>query len=79
MVDDRAGLLGRSCEWRGQIWRVRDLLDEDRLLILESERRQVQSNAYGEGHRRVPDRLELSLDSEEARQLLEQLQAQNLR
>lgn len=63
-------LLGQSCELRGRSWRVRDLLPDAGLLVLESADQQVQSNAYGEGHRRVPDRLELSLGSEEAQALL---------
>lgn len=63
-------LLGQPCELRGRPWRIRDLLTDAGLLVLESADQQVQSNAYGEGHRRVPDRLELSLGSDEAQALL---------
>lgn len=66
-------LLGLPCEWRGRAWRVRDVLIDAGLLVLESADRQVQSNAYGEGHRRVPERLELELASEEAQALLHEL------
>ena len=63
-------LLGQPCTLRGRAWRIRDLLTDARLLVLESADQQVQSNAYGEGHRRVPDQLELSLGSDEAQALL---------
>lgn len=63
-------LLGQPCEWRGKLWQIRDVLTDAGLLVLESADQQVQSNAYGEGHRRVPERLELRLESEDAQALM---------
>ena len=76
----KAGLtsyLGRTVEFRGAPHLLKDVLLDQQLLILEPLAQQsVQTNAYGEGHRRVPSVIELPLASEEARLLIQELASQ---
>lgn len=66
--------LGRTVEFRGVPHLVKDVLLDQQLLILEPlAQPTVQTNAYGEGHRRVPAVVELPLASEEAQRLIQAL------
>lgn len=67
--------IGRRIHWRQREWLLRDYLRDSGLLVLESTQSQVQANAYGEGHRKVPERLEIESRSEEGQRLLAQLQS----
>ncbi|MDJ0864453.1 MAG: hypothetical protein QNJ87_17750 [Gammaproteobacteria bacterium] len=44
------------------VWEIVEVLDDGPTLVLESlKRRVVQGSQYGEGHRRVPQRLSIPL------------------
>ena len=51
-------LIGARVHYLEDRWQVIEILDDGPTLVLESlQRRVVQYNQYGEGHRRVPQRL----------------------
>ena len=51
-------LIGARVRYLEDLWQVVEILDDGPALVLESlQRRDLQHNQYGEGHRRVPRRL----------------------
>ncbi len=53
-------LIGARVRYLEDIWQIIEILDDGPTLVLESlQRRVVQHNQYGEGHRRVPQRLSI--------------------
>ena len=53
-------LIGARVRYLEELWKIIEILDDGPILILESlERRVVQQNQYGEGHRRVPHRVSI--------------------
>ena len=53
-------LIGVRVRYLEDLWQVIEVLDDGPTLVLESlQRRVVQRNQYGEGHRRVPHRLSI--------------------
>lgn len=67
-IDRLRAAIGRRALLDDEAWRLRDVLSEGPVLVLESlSARSVQSSAYGEAHRRVPRTLEIDLSSEQER------------
>ncbi len=56
-------LIGVRVRYLEEIWQVIEILEDGPALVLESlqERKVVQQNQYGEGHRRVPQRLSVPI------------------
>ncbi len=54
-------LIGVRVRYLEDIWQVIEILEDGPTLVLESlqQRKTVQQNQYGEGYRRVPQRLSI--------------------
>lgn len=69
MTDDLSSALSQLRQLSGarvryleDVWEIVEVLDDGPTLVLESlKRRVVQGSQYGEGHRRVPQRLSIPL------------------
>lgn len=53
-------LIGVRVRYLEDLWQVIEILEDGPTLVIESlQRRVVQQNQYGEGHRRAPHRLSI--------------------
>ena len=64
-------LIGVRVRYLEDIWQVIEILEDGPTLVLESlqQRKVVQQNQYGEGHRRVPHRLSIPIYGDDRQSL----------
>ncbi len=69
-------LIGARVRYLEDLWQVVEILDDGPILVLESlQRRDLQHNQYGEGHRRVPRRLSVPVLAHDRQGLHPEFQA----